>query len=74
MEILFILSPFILILILTSAYSIWYNRNYITHESTKNYPSGWHKCWNCKKVESTIYFRDTLHGRVYYCFQCSKSK
>ncbi len=61
------IPPTILLLTLISVivYNIWYSKNY----KDKN---GWHKCWDCKKVESEIYFTNTIHGRIYKCLNCSK--
>ena len=56
-----------------SIYSAWYDKNYRTHESTPEHDKGWDKCWDCKKVESTMYFYHNFFGRVYRCLQCSKN-
>lgn len=51
----------------------WYRKNYLTKESTDKYDNGWHKCWNCKTVESTMYFTyNSLSRRIYKCSKCSK--
>jgi hypothetical protein len=53
-------------------FKLWYADNYITKESTDKYPKGWHKCFWCKGVESTIFFYDTIFGRIYKCEKCSE--
>lgn len=57
----------ILFIVITIIYLMWYRKNYITKESTDKYDKGWHKCWQCKNVESTMYFIETIHGRIYKC-------
>ena len=55
------------IIIITIIYNVWYRKNYKDE-------NGWHKCWDCKSAESEMYFKDTWHGRIYRCGECSKIK
>lgn len=66
----FILSVgFLTILYFVSSiiYWIWYNKNYITKESTPEHDKGWNKCWECKKAEPTMFYTYNIFGRVYKC-------
>lgn len=69
-----IIPPIILFLfiVIGIVYNIWYRKNYITKDQTSTHDKGWHKCWDCKLVESTMYFYNTIHGRIYKCEKCSK--
>ena len=74
-----ILKALIIIFIFISVigyilFLVWYNKNYITKESNKTHDKGWNKCWNCKKVEPTMFFTDTFFGRIYKCKECSLKK
>lgn len=62
----------LLVIIATIIYTAWYRKNYITHDATDKYAKDWHKCWNCKTCEPTMYFTETLHGRIYKCSKCTK--
>lgn len=62
----------LLFIIISIIYSWWYRKNYITTDATNKYAKGWHKCWDCKTSESTMYFTETVHGRIYKCNHCSK--
>ena len=53
-------------------WELWYRKNYMTHESTPEHDKDWHRCWDCKKVESTMYFYNGIFGRVYRCLKCSQ--
>jgi hypothetical protein len=61
----------LLVIIVTIIYNAWYRKHYIT-DATDKYAKGWHKCWKCKISESTMYYTETIHGRIYKCLECSK--
>ncbi len=71
-----LIPPITILIVIISyiVYSIWYRKNYKTTEQTSEYDKGWNKCWDCKKVESEMYFYNHLFGKVYRCSNCAKCK
>jgi hypothetical protein len=63
---LIVLVVYIAFIFAILSYKYWYVCNYKTNQ-------GWHKCWKCKKAESTMYVSHTFFGKIYHCFNCSKS-
>lgn len=57
---IFLVIPFVLLI----GYGYWYRKNYKTKE-------GWHKCWDCKAIEPTVYWTDKWFGRIYRCHDCA---
>ena len=62
----------LIVIIVSILYSIWYRRNYKTNTQTDKHDIGWDKCWECKKVESTMYYSHNFFGRIYKCSDCLK--
>lgn len=68
-----LISFVIFMVLIFIIYLIWYQKNYITQESTTTYDKGWDRCYNCKKAESTMLYSHNIFGiRIYKCLQCSK--
>lgn len=68
---LILLIPTLLIiyLILLIIWSIYYNKNYVTIESTPEHDKGWDKCYICKAAPPEIYYRYNIFGRTYRCLK-----